>query len=290
MTCLVTGTLRNLSGEVLPMATVRFERQSVFGQGGSVVVPAAVEATSDDSGVISIALLPGTYRTTVLFLGRREHFAVGVPAAAEADFADLIRQMPDLTPSVLEECRSARAASAGSAVDAAGSARAAADSALAASGSAGAAAGSAGAAATSAGNAAGSAEEAREAASEAEGHARDALTASASAELGGATGTLSAALGQMWREVERLSIAQESDAATTLALFQLLSLVGQLSGQVNGGRVSLAGGTLADPALRIGTVGIYSAAANTLSVAISGIERLRVTAAGITVYGTVTTA
>ncbi len=430
MTCLVTGTLRNLSGEALPATTVRFERQGVVGQDGDVVVPLTVSATSDAAGEISVILYPGTYAASIENAGARGRFAVGVPDAAEADFADLIRQMPDLTPSVLAECKASRTAAAdsardaedsaeaaagaaaaaggfagaaagaadaaagsaedaaasaeaaagsasaagtaagqaagsaqaaaGSAEDAAGSAGAAADSASAASGSAGAAAGSAdaaatsagnaagsaqaaagsasaagtaagqaadsaqaaagsaedaagsagaaaesasaasgsadaaagsaGAAATSAGNAAGSAQAAAGSASAAEDYADAALNAGASAELRGATGTLSAALGQMWREVERLSVAQESDAVTTLALFQLLSLIGQISRQGDGGRVALTGGTLADPALRIGTIGIYSAAANTLSVSISGVERLRVTAAGITVYGAVTQA
>jgi len=46
--------------------------------------------------------------------------------------------------------------------------------------------------------------------------------------------------------------------------------------------------TLADPALRIGTAGIYSAAADTLSIVIAGSEVARFTASGLTVYGLVT--
>ncbi|MEA5160548.1 hypothetical protein U5903_07140 [Cereibacter johrii] len=65
MTCLVTGTLRNLSGEALPATTVRFERQGVVGQDGDVVVPLAVSATSDAAGEISVVLYPGTYVASI---------------------------------------------------------------------------------------------------------------------------------------------------------------------------------------------------------------------------------
>ena len=44
--------------------------------------------------------------------------------------------------------------------------------------------------------------------------------------------------------------------------------------------IALRGGSLADPALRIGTAGIYSSAADTLSVAIAGVERLPVRGGG----------
>lgn len=108
--------------------------------------------------------------------------------------------------------------------------------------------------------------------------------------VAGNVGTLMAAFGQAWEELQKVMDGQDDNALTSVHVLNLAQILGQISDQVNGGRVTLAGGTLADPALRIGTVGIYSAAANTLSVAISGVERLRVTASGITVYGTVTNA
>lgn len=106
--------------------------------------------------------------------------------------------------------------------------------------------------------------------------------------VAGNVGTLMAAFGQAWEELQKVMDGQDDNALNAVHVLNLAQILGQISDQVNGGRVTLAGGTLADPALRIGTVGIYSAAANTLSVAISGVERLRVTASGITVYGTVT--
>lgn len=108
--------------------------------------------------------------------------------------------------------------------------------------------------------------------------------------LDGALGQLAAILGQAYEEVDRLSAAQEGDVYTLRTLLEMISVVGQLADQINGGQVALRGGSLADPALRIGTAGIYSSAADTLSVAIAGVERLRITAAGITIYGTVTEA
>lgn len=108
--------------------------------------------------------------------------------------------------------------------------------------------------------------------------------------LDGALGQLAAILGQVYEEVDRLSAAQEGDVYTLRTLLEMISVVGQLADQINGGQVALKGGTLADPALRIGTVGVYSSAANTLSIAIAGTEVARFTAAGLTVYGTVTEA
>ena len=108
--------------------------------------------------------------------------------------------------------------------------------------------------------------------------------------LGGQVGALAAVLGQAQEEVERLSVAQEGDVYTLRTLLEALSLIGQISDQINGGQVALRGGSPADPALRIGTAGIYSSAADTLSIAIAGSEVARFTASGLTVYGTVTEA
>ncbi|SDF89973.1 hypothetical protein PUH89_04005 [Rhodobacter capsulatus] len=94
-----------------------------------------------------------------------------------------------------------------------------------------------------------------------------------------------------FRNIEQSSYAdaqQKQQGVTLSALVEMMSVLGQISDQVNGGRLALAGGTLADPALRIGDVGIYSAAAGTLSIAIAGVERARLTAAGLIVYGTIT--
>lgn len=120
--------------------------------------------------------------------------------------------------------------------------------------------------------------------------AAESATAAAgnAAPLTGAVGQVAAILGQTQREVDRLSLAQEGGIYTLTTLLEALSVLGQISDQVNGGQVALRGGTLADPALRIGTVGVYSSAADTLSIAIAGSEVARFTASGLTVYGTIT--
>lgn len=105
-------------------------------------------------------------------------------------------------------------------------------------------------------------------------------------QLDAAAGQVAAIVGQTYKEVESLRAAQEN----TFTLAEAISLIGQLSDQINGGQITLRGGSLADPPLKIGTAGIYSSAADTLSVAIAGVERLRITGSGITVYGTVTEA
>jgi len=97
-------------------------------------------------------------------------------------------------------------------------------------------------------------------------------------------GQVASTLGQVVGRVDEVAAAQDGGQTLTA----LASVIGQLSQRVSGGQVELRGGTLDDPALRIGTVGIYSAAADTLSVAIAGTEVARFDASGLTIYGTVT--
>lgn len=101
---------------------------------------------------------------------------------------------------------------------------------------------------------------------------------------------LAALLGQVSREAGRLRAAQGETPPLSSAVAALSAIIGQLARQVDGGRIALAGGSLDDPALRIGTASIYSTAADTLSVAVAGAERLRITTSGIMVFGTVTEA
>lgn len=120
--------------------------------------------------------------------------------------------------------------------------------------------------------------------------AQSQILASLSPSLATQIGTLAAVLGQNARRLDGLEVTQGDTAALTGVALELAAIIGQISGQVNGGRATLAGGNLADPALRIGSVGVYSSAANTLSIAIAGSEVARFTASGLTVFGTVTEA
>ena len=124
---------------------------------------------------------------------------------------------------------------------------------------------------------------------------QSALDAEASTQRVDLLGALEFALdqvGQTVRESLRQGAAidgQVEDLYLVLAAIeQALDLSGQTARQVNGGRVSLRGGSLADPALTIGTAKVYSSAADTLSIGIGDSEVARFTSAGLTVYGTVT--
>lgn len=112
--------------------------------------------------------------------------------------------------------------------------------------------------------------------------------ATALTKLASDHGHLSALLGQTAREAGRLRDAQGVTPPVPAAVGALAAIVSQLARQVDGGRIRLAGGSLDDPAIQIGTASIYSAAADTLSIAVGDVERLRITTSGITVYGTVT--
>ena len=99
MVCMVSGVLKNLSGEVLPNTEVVFTRRGgVVAQEGAVVVPYTQSALSDGSGVLAVSLFAGEYDAHVdgCFA-----FRVGVPEADTASFPDLIGQYPDVSPSVL---------------------------------------------------------------------------------------------------------------------------------------------------------------------------------------------
>lgn len=127
-------------------------------------------------------------------------------------------------------------------------------------------------------------------AGEAETSANDAAASTQRVDLLGALEYAIDQAGQAARALPALE-GQAEDLYTALSgLEQALDLAGQVARQVNGGRVSLRGGSLADPALRIGTAKIYSSATDTLSVGIGDSEILRVTSAGLTIYGNLTEA
>lgn len=109
MLCTVTGTLKDLSGQPLPNATVVFYRSGIAAQDGDTVIPKYVEVISDGSGDISVALYSGEYAAEAVSLnGAPETFSVGVPDQASAVLSDLIDQQPALTPSTLTDTIAAR--------------------------------------------------------------------------------------------------------------------------------------------------------------------------------------
>jgi hypothetical protein len=118
--------------------------------------------------------------------------------------------------------------------------------------------------------------------------------ASANSATSAAASASAAAIAKTDAETAQASaLASAADAEASVGGFvggigALAAIIGQLADQINGGQIALKGGTLADPALSIGTVGVYSSATDTLSIAIAGSEVARFTASGLTVYGTVT--
>lgn len=108
-------------------------------------------------------------------------------------------------------------------------------------------------------------------------------------------GVLQHALDQAGQAVRELSTldAAVTDAQNSIApivgnLQYAIDIAGHAARALSGGRAQFTGGSAADPAILIGDVGIYSSAADTLSVAIAGTEVVRIDAAGLTVFGTIT--
>lgn len=155
-------------------------------------------------------------------------------------------------------------------------------------------------AAQTARDAAQAAQAAAESARDAAVIARDEAEAFAAESAGNAVavvGVLQHALdqaGQAVRELEAMGLRVTDVTETTLPvvgnLQYAIDIAAQAARSVSGGRAQFVGGFADSPAITIGDVAIYSSAADTLSVAIAGTEVLRVDAAGITVFGTVTEA
>lgn len=86
-------------------------------------------------------------------------------------------------------------------------------------------------------------------------------------------------------EIDALETALEADVQTRAYLLDLIALCARM---ISGGKIHLAGGSASAPAIMIGDAAVYQSATDTLSVAVAGVERLRVTTSGVTVYGTLT--
>ena len=109
MICAVTGTLKDLTGQVLTNTKVVFYRSGIAGQDGDTVIPQYAEAISNGSGEINVNLYSGEYTAEAVSLnGAPEQFTVGVPDQASAVLSDLIDQNPPLTPSTLTQTIDAR--------------------------------------------------------------------------------------------------------------------------------------------------------------------------------------
>jgi len=121
----ITGTLKDLQGNVLPNTQVTFVRSGVAGQDSSVVVPRTVTTTSDASGVVSFSMFAGNYTATTIGADSGTvEFSVAVPETPLTNTLDvMIDAAPTtVTPQAVLDAQAARDAAAASATDAATSA------------------------------------------------------------------------------------------------------------------------------------------------------------------------
>lgn len=89
--CAIAGTLRDLSGVIMPNTQVTFIRSGVAGQDGSTIIPKTVTVQSDTLGAIAVTLYSGNYTaTTVGANSGTVQFAVAVPGTATAVLSNLI--------------------------------------------------------------------------------------------------------------------------------------------------------------------------------------------------------
>jgi len=250
MLCTITGKIKDITGSDLDGQKIVFQRElGVRAQDGVTVIPSVdAEVVADASGDISVTLYPGQYIAHTMGDRGVLKFRAGVPDAATANLHDIIDQLPQITPTVLSEAREAR------------------DLALTY----------------------------RDAA---QGHANSASgdATLASQHEAGAEQALADAQQVAYGTDPVFATVKATDELIAPGLPEMLGAIGaqaaalgQVAHQVNGGRSSHTGGSAADPAIEIGTVGIYSAAADTLSIAIAGVEVARFTSSGVTIYGTVT--
>lgn len=110
------------------------------------------------------------------------------------------------------------------------------------------------------------------------------FAASGSPRIIAALADLYSTQSQVARDQAKTKTQSQADAAVREAL----SMIGQVSKRLDGGRIALNRGDATEPAITIADIGIYASANNALSVAISGIEVARLTPDGLTIYGTIT--
>lgn len=95
--CVVTGVVRDLSGNIVSNGEIQFARQTdVFLYDGSVRQPDLVAVRTDGGGAISVPLVPGNYRVSLRTNQGQRSFRIAVPELATAFLGDL------MTPSAAE--------------------------------------------------------------------------------------------------------------------------------------------------------------------------------------------
>ena len=112
MLCTVTGVLATPGGAPLASAVAVFRPAPLAGRSWppGLIVPEAVEVAASPAGLVSVALVPGSYSLRVTQVGREVLGAtVTVPPAASARLEDIIVRLP-MPQSVFDAAASASAA------------------------------------------------------------------------------------------------------------------------------------------------------------------------------------
>jgi len=110
------------------------------------------------------------------------------------------------------------------------------------------------------------------------------FAASGSPRTNAALAVVQFAQGQIARESARTRAQSEANTA----LREIMSVLGQVHKRIDGGRVKLNEGSADEPAVSIGSIGVYAPASDELAVVISGTEVARLTPSGLTINGTIT--
>lgn len=112
MTCHVFGNLSDVTGSTVSMDVRVIVRRngSVVAQDGRAIVPTPISVPVGEGGSIAVDLYAGEYDCEAILPSGRYHFILGVPDAPTARLDECIDQMPELTPSLVQEAKEAAAA------------------------------------------------------------------------------------------------------------------------------------------------------------------------------------
>ncbi len=114
--CTITGSVRDIAGHIPTGSTIVFSSATLTGLEGIALIPSSKAAIVDTDGMISISLYPGVYECRIpTGNGVRAWVPIMlvVPNKDEVTFADLLDQMPPLTPPLVVQARAYRDETAG---------------------------------------------------------------------------------------------------------------------------------------------------------------------------------
>jgi len=117
MTCILSGSLVDISQEPRAGVLFRFRRTDLEAQDGDIVDPSNIGVTTDGAGEFTVTLLPGNYIGEARLAGSRPSFTFGISEDdVTKDLSDALQEAPVyITPDVVLQAEAAAAAAAASA-------------------------------------------------------------------------------------------------------------------------------------------------------------------------------